>query len=121
EEGAHLGGLHLPQVGHARGGEGVEVTCQIPAVRGEGVPGQPALHGQVVQVCADCPVQPFAQRRTSSGGTAVRPWAAATAALVITPAWVFKPAASPGSRRIASRQPWPASSSTYGTVTLVSA
>lgn len=85
-------GADRREVGDAGVGQGREIALQIPAVRGEGVRGQAALDGEVVEVAADGTAQgrrgldartgPFGrgvgQPRTSASGSTGMPCASAT-------------------------------------------
>src|SRR5205807_2420130 len=98
----------------------VAVAQQIPAVGLERAGGEPALDRQVVEVPADR-AGDRDQLSTSLGLTEGRPRDSPAGGQVRIPSCVFRPGASAGSARSASRQPRPAISRMYGRVTLVSA
>ena len=104
EEAGDVGLGHLAHALDAGRGQVLGVAPQVAAVGGDGVGGQAALDGQVVEVAGDDPlgVRPGAdsgserQRRTSWSPTAAIPWASATSGSTTCPSTTLTPVASAG-------------------------
>src|SRR5439155_16085022 len=130
---------HGGQVRDAALGEVSGVPAQVAAVAHQGVRGQAALDGEMVEVDGHRTVdrgggpagrstagrrpcgQDEAPARTLDSGSTGMPCASATGSLTRVPPTAFTPSASAGSSVTACRSPLFARSSAYGTVTLVSA
>lgn len=92
----------------------LDVAVQIPSIGAERVPGESPLDVEMREPVAGGPLQGgrAGQLSTCSGVIESSPNASPTGGLVSAPAWVLRPCASAASARIASAQPWSASSRT---------
>jgi hypothetical protein len=120
QEGRDILRGHLTDDRPAPRGQRLGVTEQVAPVSLQGVRGQAPLDREVIEITLDG-FRQGGQLSTSLTGVDGRPCAFATGWQVRVPSWVCSPRVSAGSALSAPRQPRLASSTTYGSVTLVSA